>query len=121
MPGEALDVTLYWEAQSPPVENYTVFVHLVDADGQVVAAHDGMPGENSFPTRAWPPGQLVSDNHQLDLLPDLAPGTYQVNVGLYLLETGERLPVRDASGMEQVDRTLPLAAIEIDDYVPSEQ
>jgi hypothetical protein len=121
VPGEALDVTLFWEALNPPAADYTVFVHLVDADGQVVAAHDGMPGENSFPTRAWQPGLLVSDKHQLDLPADLAPGTYQVNVGLYLLETGERLPVWDAGGIEQDERSLPLAAIEIDNYVPSEQ
>ena len=115
VPGEALDVTLFWEAQNPPVENYTVFVHLVDGDGQVVAAHDGMPAENRFPTQAWQPGQLVSDRHRLDLPPDMEPGAYKVNVGLYLLETGERLAVWDAGGVEQIERSLPITTVKIGD------
>jgi hypothetical protein len=73
-----------------------------------------MPGDNSFPTGSWKPGLRISDTHRLDLPPDLAPGTYQVNVGLYLLETGERLPVMDAAGVELPDRTLTLTAVEID-------
>jgi hypothetical protein len=115
VPGEAWQVDLFWDAVAAPVDDYTVFVHLLDADGQIVAAHDGMPGENRFPTRAWKPGQIVSDGRQLNLPADLVPGSYQINVGMYLLETGERLPVWDAGGVEQADRTLPLATIEIGD------
>ncbi len=113
VPGEAWDVTLFWDALSSPPEDYTVFVHLMDGDGQIVAAHDGMPGENRFPTTAWKPGQIVSDERQLILPADLAAGSYQVNVGLYLLETGERLPVWDTTGVEQADRILPLATVDI--------
>ena len=112
-PGEPLDVTLFWEALDSPAADYTVFVHLLDGDGQIVAAHDGMPAQGSFPTGAWKPGLLVADTHTLEIPPDLAPGTYQINTGLYLLETGQRLPVLDAAGVEQLDRALPLAEIEI--------
>ncbi len=112
-PGEPLDVTLYWEALDTPTADYTVFVHLLDGDGQIVAAHDGMPAQNSFPTGAWKPGLFVSDTHTLDIPPDVAPGRYQINVGLYLLETGERLPVQDAAGVASEDRSLPLATVEI--------
>jgi hypothetical protein len=111
--GQPLDVTLYWQALSQPADDYTVFVHLLDEQGQIVAAHDGMPAENSFPTRAWQPGLLVGDTHRLELPAELAPGDYQVNVGLYLLETGERLPVWDAQGVEQEDRSLPLATVSV--------
>ncbi|MFN2253662.1 MAG: hypothetical protein ACK2U6_05410 [Candidatus Promineifilaceae bacterium] len=112
-PGGPLDVTLFWEALDSPAADYTVFVHLLDGDGQIVTAHDGMPAQDSFPTGAWKPGLVVADTHTLDIPPDLAPGTYQINTGLYLLETGQRLPVLDAAGVEQLDRALPLAEIEI--------
>ena len=112
-PGQPLDVTLYWEALSPPAADYTVFVHLLDEQGQIVAAHDSMPAGNRFPTRAWQPGLQVRDAHPIDLPADLAPGTYQVSVGLYLLETGERLPVRDAGGVDQPDRSLPLTTVTV--------
>ncbi len=112
-PGRPWAITLFWDTLNPPDKDFTVFVHLVDEKGQIVASHDGMPVENRFPTRAWRRGQIVSDVHRLDLPPNLEPGIYQVNVGMYLLETGERLPVWDAGGVEQADRILPLSTIEI--------
>jgi hypothetical protein len=112
-PGRPWAITLFWDTLNPPHKDFTVFVHLVDEKGQIVASHDGMPVENRFPTRAWRRGQIVSDVHRLDLPPNLEPGVYQVNVGMYLLETGERLPVWDAGGVEQADRILPLSTIEI--------
>ena len=36
--GQPLDVTLYWQALSPPPDDYTVFVHLLDEQGQIVGA-----------------------------------------------------------------------------------
>ncbi len=112
-PGESLAVTLYWNAMRQPSADYTVFLHLLDEDGQIVAAHDGMPVENRFPTRAFIPGNVVADARRLELPADLAPGVYRLNAGLYLLETGERLPVWDAEGVEQADRSLTLAEIEV--------
>jgi hypothetical protein len=112
--GQTLDVTLYWQALNTLPADYTVFVHLLDEQGRLVAAHDGMPADNGFPTGAWPPGLLVEDKHTITLPPDLPPGTYQVNVGLYLFETGERLPVSDAAGLEQPNRSLPLTTVTSD-------
>ena len=100
-------MTLFWDSLKPPDQDFTVFVHLLDENGQIVASHDGMPMENRFPTRAWKQGQIISDRHRLDLPASLEPGSYQVNVGLYLLETGERLPVWDADGVEQIRSRLP--------------
>jgi hypothetical protein len=113
VPGEPWEVTLFWEALERPAKDYTVFVHLLDGDGQIAASHDGMPLEDRFPTSAWRPGMIIPDKHTLALPADLAPGEYQFNTGLYLLETGERLPVWDSAGLEQVERSLPLAAVEV--------
>jgi hypothetical protein len=111
--GEPWEVTLLWDSLKPPDQDFTVFVHLLDEKGQIVAAHDGMPMENRFPTRAWKQGQIIGDRHRLDLPAGLEAGSYQVNVGMYLLETGERLPVWDADGVEQADRVYPLATVEL--------
>ena len=109
--GKTMGVTLYWQALSSPTADYTVFVHLLDEQGQIVAAHDGMPAGNSFPTSAWPAGLLVEDKHTIELPSDLASGNYKLNAGLYMLETGERLPVWDADGVEQADRSLNLTTV----------
>ena len=90
-----------------------MFVHLLDGQGQLVASHDGQPLENRFPTTAWLPGVPVVDPHSLQLPAGLPPGNYQLQAGLYRLADGQRLPVSDSSGTEQVERAISLGAVTI--------
>jgi uncharacterized membrane protein len=92
--GQELAVTLYWRALAPMPVDYTIFVHLLGPDGQLVAQHDGGPWwEVSIPTSTWQPGEELRDRHALDLPPDLPSGTYRLQVGVYYWQTLERLPV----------------------------
>jgi hypothetical protein len=95
-PGAMLELTLYWEALTAEELAYTVFTHLVDAAGAIHAQHDGQPQAGAFPTSDWLPGDVIGDTHPLVLPADATPGTYHLLVGLYHLETGERLPAFDA-------------------------
>jgi hypothetical protein len=88
-----LTVTLSWQALHVPTANYTVFVHLLNAAGETVAQHDGQPQDGAYPTSIWDINETVIDKHTLILPPGLSPGTYALRIGLYRLETGERLPV----------------------------
>jgi hypothetical protein len=107
-PGSPLDVTLHWYALETPDRNYHSFVHLLDADGAIVAQHDGPPGEGEQPTLGWLPGEYLTDTHPLQLPTDLPDGTYRLAVGLYdpatSLRLGERIlldtpvPVRARGG-----------------------
>jgi hypothetical protein len=97
-PVHALQVTLYWHARATIDRDYTVFVHVLDASGQFVTGQDAMPRQNTFPTTAWPTGRVIDDQHVIPLPADISPGEYRVVVGMYYLPTGERLPVKDATG-----------------------
>jgi hypothetical protein len=112
-PGAEFDVTLYWEARRPPEDYYVVFVHLLDADGQLVASHDGPPMDGRYPTRAWLPGDVVPDVHRLVLAPDTPVGMYDLRVGMYQWPSLERLPVWDSQGVEQADRIMVLQSIQV--------
>jgi hypothetical protein len=99
----ALDLTLYWQALGPVARDYTVFAHLVDAGGNIIAQDDGPPGDPFFPTSTWLAGDVVPDGHRL-ALPDGAPaGDYTLLVGLYHQPSGDRLDVTDAHGESQGD------------------
>ncbi len=101
--GQPLRLTLYWQAAAPLPHNYTVFVHLRQPGGGNVAQADHLPLGSIFPTSLWPVGETIRETSDLPLPPDLAPGEYELWAGLYLLETGERLPVtHDASGENAV-------------------
>jgi hypothetical protein len=80
-PGDILQLSLHWRADQPPEGNYTVFVQLLDANGQVVAQKDRWPGDGLFPTAAMQPGQVITDNLAIPL--ELPAGRYRLIVGLY--------------------------------------
>ena len=85
-----IDLKLYWQALAQPPHAYTVFVHALDASGQQVGQQDNMPVNNQSPTSCWQPGEYVSDPYTLKLS-EGARGPFTIEVGLYRLETGERL------------------------------
>ena len=92
-----LDLILYWLAVDPGNEDYYHFVHLIDtASGEILAQHDSMPRNNSYPTSQWTAGEIVTDPVQLDLSEVLA-GQYELFVGLYQSLGDEiiRLPAVD--------------------------
>jgi hypothetical protein len=98
-PNSALDLTLFWHPLSPLPADYTVFLHLRDQDGDTVAQRDRQPLDGAYPTTHWQPGETVIDPIPLTLPEDLPAGTYTLFVGLYQLDTGERLLVaNDISG-----------------------
>lgn len=91
-------LTLYWESQGGLTKDYSVFVHVVDEEGQTVAQSDSMPRAGFYPTSFWRGGEIVADKHCPCFHSDMRPGNYRVLTGMYLLETMERLAAFDASG-----------------------
>ena len=92
-----IDLTLQWQALAQPLHAYTVFAHVVDANGQQVGQQDNMPVRDQLPTSCWQPGEYVTDPYSITIAPD-APGPFTIEVGLYRAETGTRLPRSDAQG-----------------------
>lgn len=98
---DGIRVQLYWDAAAPSDADYTVFVHYL-RDGAKIAQHDRPPADGHLPTTLWQPGDLVLDVHPLaEITPD--PARDQLRVGLYRADTGDGLPVLDASGAPASD------------------
>ncbi|MFC2030215.1 glycosyltransferase family 39 protein [Chloroflexota bacterium] len=103
-----LHLTLYWQAEATMTADYTVFVHLVDGDGQVQAQQDSQPQAGGFPTGEWLPEDIIPDEYTLDLPHDIPPGAYILVVGMYDLQTGERLPASRTDGERWPGETIRL-------------
>lgn len=67
--GEPLVLLLYWRATGKPDKDYTVFVHLVDSNGQMVTGEDNMPRNGKERTSMWSPDQFTADAHILTIPP----------------------------------------------------
>jgi 4-amino-4-deoxy-L-arabinose transferase-like glycosyltransferase len=102
-PGQTLYLDLFWQVAEPVDGRLTVFTHLLgsthnpETDGPVWAGHDSEPVMGAAPTTRWPVGTTIIDRHPLTLDVDAPPGEYQIEVGLYDMTTGERLPVSGAA------------------------
>jgi hypothetical protein len=90
-----LRVDLVWSARGSVAEDYTVFVHLVDADGRMVDQRDAMPRDNTYPTSLWVAGEYVPDTYRFEIP---APGEYWLRAGLYRQADGARLAVTTLTG-----------------------
>jgi hypothetical protein len=92
-----LRLELFWQAEMPDGNDYTVFVHLLDAGGRLALGQDSQPMDGSYPTGIWEPGEVIADAHHLDL-GQLPAGEYRLEVGMYGSAGGKRLPVMLAGG-----------------------
>ncbi len=105
-PGDVIHLTLYWQARQDIDQDYTVFTHLIDAENRIWAQQDNQPLQGDYPTSFWDLGEMVRDQYEMTLPADIPAGEYSVEVGLYLLSTGQRLSVLDGGGEVQGDRIL---------------
>jgi hypothetical protein len=111
--GGGISLTLHWQALRPPKDGYTVFVHLLDSDGNLAAQHDGPPLNGVYPTSKWVVGDIFTQQIELDVPQDVPPGTYDLVVGMYTYPDIVRLPVASDRPHAQ-DGLVWLQAVEIE-------
>lgn len=107
---ESLKLTLYWDCLAPTEIDWSVFVHLRNKAGEIVAQQDGQAGgvQNRYPTSLWEAGEIVADQFTLLLPAKLPAAEYHLVTGLYHLANGMRLPVPGSLNNE-----INLTAVEI--------
>lgn len=111
--GSTLRVKLYWKSIARTDHDYTVFVHLVDEAGELWVQHDGWPRNGSYPTSFWDEGEIVEDEHELALPVQMPSGGYQIRVGMYSLDTMQRLALLDDQTGEIVGDCIMLKEVVI--------
>jgi mannosyltransferase len=109
--GDVLQLTLFWQASSDIGERYKIFTHILDGRSFIVGQRDAEPVGGGRPTPTWEKGEIIADNYGVPVLPGTPPGEHQLEIGMYNLETGERLLV-SGDGEPLGDRVL-LEPIEV--------
>jgi hypothetical protein len=94
-PGAVLPVHLAWRASQPVERDLAVFVHLIDAQGEIVAQQDRPPLHGRWPTPVWRPGEVLWDTFELALPDSLPAGWYGLRLGFY--DQAGRLMLADGS------------------------
>jgi hypothetical protein len=110
--GGLVHLTLYWQALSTMEISYSVFIHLLDEEGDLRGQRDSVPGGGSLPTTGWMSGEVVTDRYDISIASDAPPGRYRLLVGMYEATSGKRLPVYDGAG-NVVGDSLSLEGVEV--------
>lgn len=87
-------ITLYWQALTTMTVDYTTFVHVLDADGALLAQADSQPQSGAYPTSVWQVDEFVGDVKEIGWM-EKRP--LRVVVGVYDLESGSRLFLPDGT------------------------
>ena len=103
-------VDLVWATTAPKLAAVQYFVHVTDAQGNLVAQRDGPLGRwPDEPESVWTAGSLLRQRIRLRVpstRPGAATGSYQIYVGLYTPQTVERLPLKVNGAATPEDRYL---------------
>jgi hypothetical protein len=110
--GDNIHLTLFWQCLEKMDQDYTVFTHLIDEKQNIWGQKDNPPVDGFYPTLRWEAGEIVRDQYDILISSEAPPGEYQIEVGMYLVETGERL---EAIGEEGAwpENSIPLEKIAV--------
>ncbi len=92
-PDKQAHLFLWWQTLRRPERNFSTFVHLVGADGQMITQFDHLPLSDFYPMQAWPPGTPQRDDAPINIPTGADLDGAWLAVGVYDRGTMARLPV----------------------------
>ncbi len=108
---DTIAVRLTWHAETHPAPNDTIFVHLLDEGGELIAQADGDSLAGLIPPSAWRNDNIIRDQRAFQFEEALAPGMYSIQVGLYNRVDGNRYIVMEAAGNQFISDAAQVATI----------
>ncbi|MHB9034306.1 MAG: hypothetical protein ACYC6L_14815, partial [Anaerolineae bacterium] len=107
--GDAMRLDLAFSTTEQLAMNYTLYVHIVAPDGQVIPSRDGEPQAGEAPTKSWKPGQVVLERRGFLVPADTPPGTYKIVCGWYT-QDGTVLAPKAGEG-EVIDKAVVIGTV----------
>lgn len=88
--GSRLTLTVQYEVLEPLTRDYTTSLQLLDAnDKKVSQGNDHIPGELEYPSSKWRAGEIIQDQFEIELDPNLEAAKYQVMLRVYDPSSGD--------------------------------
>lgn len=92
--GESATVHTYWEILRAPHTRVSIFAHLTDDAGSLIAQSDGL----GVTVENWQPRDIIVQAHEFNIPADTSEGSYTPLIGWYHEASLERIPLIDSSG-----------------------
>jgi hypothetical protein len=96
---ESIHTRLWWRVEQTPTLNYSIGLHLLNGNGELVAQLDRniLHYGQALETSQLEPGRTYIDTRELPLPDGLPPGDYRLTLVVYDWQTGDQLPLPDGS------------------------
>ena len=93
-----LEVTLFFHVLEPIVEDYTFSIKVRDSQDRAWGQEDKWLGNNSYPTTAWMPGDIIIEKFYPGLNACAPAGDYRISVEAYNPKTSAVLGLSNREG-----------------------
>lgn len=108
---DGITLNLRWGTGDWQPRPVTLFVHVTDANGDLVGPPDAPLGGDVYPAFLWGANERTFDQ---SVAAPLSPGDYTVYVGLYDPQTAARLSAVDAQGQPAPDNRALLGTVRVE-------
>ena len=98
--GGVLRLSTAWRRWQEVSEEHSVFVHLLDPQGRLIAQDDHPVGRGHYPSTAWAGEEIIFERFEVRLPAGIPPGRYRLAIGRYNWETLIRVPVDGSDRLE---------------------
>jgi len=101
--GARLSLALHWLGLARMDQAYTIFVHLVDGEGNLVAQADAPPMDGHYDTLYWWPGDCVRSLSTLEVPASALAEPLTLRLGIYLPDSGVRVMPAGTNGRDYIE------------------
>jgi len=98
-------ISFYWRSTGTPGRDYTVFVHALDQQGNMIGQSDAPV---FYPTAFWDAGEQIIDAHPITGFGKAA----SINMGIYDSVSKERLTATRLDGMGWTDNVVNIPVVQ---------
>lgn len=90
--GEQITLAIQYVPLKKLARNFTTSLQLFDAEGKKVAqGNDHVPGDVEYPSSKWRVGQVIQDQFDIQLDPNVPSGNYKLMLSVYDPSSGEAI------------------------------
>ena len=107
-------VTTWWRLPGALSEDITFFMHLERPGSRTPFDHK--PGDSMYPADRWKQGQLLEDRILFQIPQHVRPGSYDLYMGVYDRQTGERMEVK--TGDHDGNNRVHLGEVTVEPFTP---
>ncbi len=113
--GQTIHLKLLWDVLKDPPLDYTMFLHLTRVGADQPSAQVDRLIRPDFPTGVWRQGDEINDALNFALPADILAGNYELWLGVYYWQTGERLAIHTrGDGDVTPDQRLRLTKVKVE-------